>query len=155
MSGWGGAGIETNAAPGSDIMGDTTMGGLDTAFGFNSGTDVSPWVGDMFTSSDFSWTSTGTTQFASYYMDSGVRTPGIGISSADMVGDTWTPDVSWSTTGTFASLGLTEGVYTITDAVTSEAMTIQIGNPVPEPASMVLLGTGLAALAGVRRRMRA
>jgi hypothetical protein len=154
-SGWGGVGVETNGAPESDIMGDTTMGGLDIAFAFNTGTDLTPWIGSMFTTSNFGWLSSGTTQFATYIRDPD-RTPGIGISSADLVGNLWTPDVSWTKAGTFASLGLTTGMYTITDARTGEFISIQIGeavSKVPAPATIALFGLGLAGLCFSRKKL--
>jgi len=156
-SGWGGVGVETNNSPESDIMGDTTMGGVDRAFGFNVGTDLSPWVGSMFTSSNFGWTSAGTTQFTTYYFTSGLRTPGIGIALNDMVGALWTPDNSWSKVGTFGTLGLTVGTYAISDSVTGESITIRIGDQVaevPEPTSMSLMviGACVAGIGAARRR---
>ncbi|MES2322180.1 MAG: VPLPA-CTERM sorting domain-containing protein [Pseudomonadota bacterium] len=156
-SGWGGTGVETNGGGQSDIMGDTSMGGINRGFGFNTGTNYAPWIGNMFMSSNFAWSSAGTTQFTTYLMPGGFRTPGIGISAADMVGALWTPDVSWSKAGTLASLGLTMGTYTITDIQTQESITIQIGEStrIPEPASIGLLGLGLAGLALARRRRQA
>lgn len=143
-SGCGGTGVETNDSPDPDIMGDTSMGSLDAAFTFSAGTDTSAWVGDMFTNYNFGWASVGTTQFSTYYREDGVRTPGVALKAADMVGSLWTPDVYWTKAGTLASLGLTQGVYTITDAQTAESISIQIGDrvSVPEPASIAMLGMG-------------
>tara|TARA_R110002049_G_scaffold4601_3_gene31761 strand:- start:17670 stop:18239 length:570 start_codon:yes stop_codon:yes gene_type:complete len=154
--GWGLAGIETNSPPESDIMGDTISGPVDTAFAFHAGTDLTPWIGDMFVSDNFGWSTSGTTQFTTYYVDAFQRTPGIGIAAEDLVGNFWTPNISWTQPGTFASLGLTEGNYTITDAVTAESISIQIGGQltVPEPTSFVLYGFGLcvAGFGSSRRR---
>jgi hypothetical protein len=109
----------------------------------------------MFTSSNFGWASSGTTQFTTYYRDLGQRTPGIGISSDDLVGSLWTPDISWTKAGTLATLGLTSGDYTITDAETNESISILIGPQitaaVPEPGILGLFALGLVGL-GLRRR---
>lgn len=144
---WSLAGVETNNAPESDIMGDTTMGPLDTGFAFHDGTDLSAWIGGMFTNSNFGWEMGGTTQFATWYLLNDLRTPGISIAREDLLAGLWTPDVSWSKAGTFATLGLTEGIYAITDAVTGESITIRIGAVgVPEPNPFALFGLGLVGL---------
>lgn len=155
VSSWGGVGIETNGVPESDIMGDTSSGAVDTAFGFNTGTDLSSWVGDMFTASNFSWVPTSTTSFTTYYRLNGVRTPGIGIATQDLNNGLWTPDNFWLASGaTFTSLGLTEGDYTITDALTGESISIQIGDVVEasSPATLALLGISLIGLGFTRRK---
>jgi hypothetical protein len=154
-SGWGGVGVETNPPPQSDIMGDTTMGPINTVFGFSSGTDLSSWVGDMFTSSKFYWNSTGSTQFTTYFFDNNfLRTPGIGIGIEDLVGAFWTPDISWNNPGTYASLGLTPGTYSIVDAATNESITIQIGNAIPASVPGPLPVFGVAAAFGMSRKLR-
>ncbi|PIE37085.1 MAG: hypothetical protein CSA53_07270 [Gammaproteobacteria bacterium] len=159
--GWDGTGVQVFPDPEhSSVMGDSSMGIVDASFAFNDGTDLSPWYSNMFTTDVFGWASTGTTQFATYAYDSVnfAINPGISLATEDLVGDLWTPDVSWSIAGTFASLGITEGTYTITDAVSGEFISIQIGgatSSVPAPASIALLGLGLAGIGFFRRKKAA
>jgi hypothetical protein len=159
---WNGAGVQNGSGlvP-FDAMGDGTLGGFDSAYVFNTGTDTSAWFGNMFTSDNFSWSTTGgTTQFATYAYDGTNFNPGIMISSADKIGNFWTPNVSWSTAGTFASLGLTAGTYRITDSFGAESITIQIGTPatvaaVPEPETYAMFLGGLGLMGFAARRKKA
>lgn len=160
--GWGNTGTQNNAiGNGQDFMGANNFTAvIGTGFVFHAGTDLQPWFGDMFTTEEFGWSYAGTTPFATYGADGGGNIlPGISLASSQIVGGVWTPDVSWSIAGTFASVGLTPGTYTITDAVTSESITIQIGAraAVPEPSSVVLLGigAGVVGVGAVCRRRRA
>ncbi len=146
---WGGVGIESGGGQNSNIMGDAIVSvprsTQDTWLQFSEGTDVSPWYGDMFTLSRYFWTSTGTTEFGTYHQtDNGVNYPGLIVSSADLNGTLWTPDNRWEISGTFESLGMTPGDYTITDAATNEFISIQI---VPEPGTAIALSiTGLLVI---------
>jgi hypothetical protein len=109
----------------------------------------------MFTRSEFGWTASGTTEFTTYFYDENDNnTQGISIDSSDLVGNLWTPDNSWSVSGTLASIGLTPGTYAIVDALTNESITIQIvpSAAVPEPTSMAIFGLGALGMAYRARR---
>jgi hypothetical protein len=165
-AGWGGTGIESNSE--IDILG-SNMGGMDATYTFNSGTDLSAWdtATGPFSKSYFSWDKSGTTSFATYARIKNLRVPGLTVDSSDLAGTIWTPDNSWMAAGqSFSSLGLNAGVYTITDAVSAESLTIDVGgtynpdpggNPaaVPVPAALPLLGAGIAALGLIARKRKA
>lgn len=160
---WGGIGIQDTGN--FDIMGDTGNGQVDVTFAFNPGTDLSPWdaATGPFATDNFNWISTATRSFHTYSTDpeNGIE-PGFGAVESDLAGGVWTPDAVWTLAGeTFASVGLNEGTYTVTDAVTGAFITIQIGGalpsaapPIPVPAlplwGMLLL-TGLLGGFGMRR----
>ncbi len=149
---WGSFGIEDLGS--IDIMGDTFSGGLDTGFGFSAGTDLSAWAsssGPFFQNNFEASHTAGTTSFATYISP---FTSGIGLASADIIGGLWTPDNIWTFSGaTFASVGLSAGTFTISDALTNESISIKVGaSAVPVPAAVWLFGTGLVGLIGMKKR---
>jgi hypothetical protein len=65
-----------------------------------------------------------------------------------------TSTATWDNT-TLAALGITDGTYVWTwgNGANADSFTLYAGvSPIPEPASLALLGSGLAALALQRRR---
>jgi len=133
--GWGGAG--TQFYEDFCILGDTSSGGADTGFGFSDGTDYSDFLGAScpFSRDEFSWTSTVTKSFSTYQEpQSGVYVPGLNVKASDLVDGVFTPDGTWTVAGTFDSIGLRPGTYSVADAVTGACITVQIG-PDSDPDS--------------------
>lgn len=157
VSTWGGAGIEENGN--HDIMGGTTVGQVDVSFGFSAGTDFSPWA-----SANGPWAAnyfnaiinSGTKGFTTYFYSGGIQVPGLGVERQDIVNGLWSPDQNWTFANqSFASLSMFAGTYTVTDAVTAEFITFQVGAAqVPEPSTLLLAGLGLAGLGFARRKQR-
>lgn len=160
---WGGIGIQDTGD--FDIMGDTDSGQVDVTFAFSPGTDFSPWdaATGPFATDNFGWTSTATRSFHTYFVDpdTGLE-PGFGVVESDLEEGVWTPDAVWTLPSeTFASAGLNEGTYTVTDAVTGAFITIQVGGVLPSAAPPrpvpalplwgMLLMTGLLGGFGMRR----
>lgn len=175
--GWGGTGTEHNGTVGDiDIMGGTSSGDIDTQFGFSPGTDVSAITnpGGPFAASNFSvGTIQGSKSFTTYSgFEQSLRIAGIGIRAIDMDGPLWTPDQEWTYAAgaTFASLNLVPGTYAIVDAVTGEAIVIQVGgtlsipsatavyDAVPVPAlniwTLIVLGASVLLMGGMILRRR-
>ena len=160
--GWSGTGlgVYNNGGGNFAFMGGTDVGQVDTAFRFNDGTDFSAWAGGVPWSNPITtWTPTsGVNGFATVALDGfGLWNPGILVLQSQMNGTLWSPDQSWTRNGTFASLNLNPGTFTVSDSITGESITYQIGDsnsPVPEPSSIVLFG-GLLLLgtAAARRRL--
>ena len=118
-----------------DIIGGISSSGpINTLFGFNPGTDLSaitnpggPFIGNNFSAAII----TGSKSFVTYSGSADLWATleaGIGVVDSDIIGGIWTPDQNWTwgPGATFASLGLNVGTYTVSDAVTSESITIQV-----------------------------
>jgi len=169
-NGWGGAGTQFYGD--LCVLGDTASKGssnLGAGFGFSDGTDYSDFLGAScpFSRDEFTWTTTVTKSFATYQEpQSGVYVPGLLVDASDLLDGVFTPDGTWTVAGTFASIGLRPGTYSVADAVTGACITVQIGpdsdpnsclpsapaTPVPAlPLFGLLALGGLLGLFGLRK----
>lgn len=127
--GWGGAGIEENGN--HDIMGGTTVGDVDTSFGFNTGSDLSQWASanGPWASSNFTTiVNSGVKGFTTFVWSNGIQVPGLGVARQDLAGSLWSPDQNWTfPNASFASLNMFPGTYAVTDAVSGDSITFVIG----------------------------
>ena len=152
--GWSGRGFQ--GSKDIDVIGGADSGDITAQFGFSPGTDLSAITnpGGPFTGNNFSAAvTTGSKSFVTYSgTTDGWATleAGIGVVGSDIIGGIWTPDQNWTWDpgATFASLGLNVGTYTVSDAVTSESITIQV---VPEPATFGFLGLVTGGIYFARR----
>jgi hypothetical protein len=165
--GWAGTGVEEYND--FDIMGSGSFSAANPVgqkrFGFNTGTDISDIAnpGGPFSDSSYNpdWSVTsGNKSFVTFRgYKSSVLYAGIQVFADDMNGALWTPDQTWTNTGgSFASLGLNVGSYSVSDAVTGETITIEVagGGAVPDGGTtLVLLGGALTGLGALRRKFRA
>jgi hypothetical protein len=157
--GWVGTGVQSDD-DGYDIMGSGNFvdnrNGPQKRFRFSTGTDISAIAnpGGPFSDASFDWVVTGTKSFVTYggYASS-VFQAGIQVVATDIdVNGFWTPDQTWENTGgSFASLGLNVGSYSVSDKVTGETITIQVASVPDGGLTALLLGLSSLALAGVRR----
>lgn len=157
VSSWGGTGLQNYQ--GYDIMGGTSFGSINASYAFNAGTDFSdmnsltgPWSSDYFGPI----TITGSTSFATYNRDN-VSSPGFGLRTEDLVNGLWTADQNWTIlNASFASLGLNTGLYSVSDILTGESISFDIGSPnvsaVPVPAAAWLFGSALLGFFGFTRK---
>ena len=149
---WGSTGVQQYND--FSIMGGTDVGSTDKTFEFNAGTDTSAWAGTAWTTGwEGASSYTGTKAFSTYTRTNG-STPGLSVTTSDIVNGVWTTDQAWVFSNkTFAELTMITGTYTVMDALTNEFITFQVGTTsVPEPTTLAIFSLAIMGL--VSRKLK-
>jgi hypothetical protein len=133
------------------IIGPANPGGNTTdqyinPVSFTGPSDFGPGTGTAFTIPDSGLGSV----FGLIFAEQRLFVPA-GYQSGDLLQGTSTYENE-----TFASLGMEVGTYTWSWGAgdTADSFTLEVGNPVPLPSAVLLLGGGLIGLLGLRRKLK-